>query len=423
MANVRIKCAKTLQSIIEGKVFFAELKNDFSEKDLPFANMLILTSLRYWTGLNEVLRVFLKKKIPNKHREAQYLLLSAIAELLLMKTASYAVINETVKNIRQVSDKFLSGLANAVLRKIADNTDFWREKLQIINPLPASFLPILKGYDSAQIEQIAQSVFVLPKSDISVKSNHEQWAKRLDAEILPNGSLRLNNAVKISALEGYESGDWWVQDVAAALPVMAMGNIKGNQVVDLCAAPGGKTAQLVAGGAEVTAVDISAERLEKLRQNMKRIGFDEKVQTVNIDALDFLQKADDEAYDAVLLDAPCSATGTFRRHPEVLHIKTENDVKQQIEIQQKLLDASVRTVKKGGIILYSVCSIAQAEGEEQIKEFLNRHNNCRILPITGTDVKIDNIIQPEGWVRTLTYNLQQYGGMDSFFICKLQRII
>jgi 16S rRNA (cytosine967-C5)-methyltransferase len=423
MDNIRIKCAETVQNILENKVFFAELKNQFSEKDLPFANMLILTALRHWTGLNEILRTFLKKKIPHKHRTVQYLLLLAIAELILMETAPYAVINETVKNVRAVSDKFLSGMANAVLRKITGDIDFWREKLQIINPLPASFLPILKGYDTAQIEQIAQSVFEQPRTDISVKSNSEQWAKKLNAEILPNGSLRLHDAAKISSMEGYESGDWWVQDAAAALPVLCMGDVKGKKVVDLCAAPGGKTAQLLVGGAEVIAVDISADRLEKLRQNMQRIGFEEKVQIICDDALDFLHTTEDEAFDAVLLDAPCSATGTFRRHPEVLHIKTTDDVIQQAKIQQQLLENSARIVKKGGIILYSVCSIAQAEGELQIDNFLNQHKNFKILPITDTDIKISGLIQNKGWVRTLPYHLQQDGGMDAFFICKLQRII
>lgn len=423
MENIRIKCAETVQNILENKVFFAELKNQFSEKDLPFANMLILTSLRYWCALNEILRCFVKKKIPNKHRKAQYVLLLAIAELLEMETAPYAVINETVKNVRAVSDKFLSGMANAVLRKITGDIDFWRKKLQIINPLPDAFLPLLKGYDAAQIEQIAQSVFVKPRTDISVKSNPEQWAKKLNAEILPNGSLRLHDAAKISSMEGYENGDWWVQDAAAALPVLAMSDIKGKKVVDLCAAPGGKTAQLIAGGAEVTAVDISAERLEKLRQNVRRIGFEEKVRIVNMDALDFLHATNDEDFDAVLLDAPCSASGTFRRHPEVLHIKTTDDVIQQAKIQQRLLEDSARIVKKNGIILYSVCSIAQAEGELQINKFLNQHKNFRILPITDTNIKISGLIQNKGWVRTLPYHLQQDGGMDAFFICKLQRII
>ena len=156
---------------------------------------------------------------------------------------------------------------------------------------------------------------------------------------------------------------------------------------------------------------------------MQRIGFEEKVQIICDDALDFLHTTEDEAFDAVLLDAPCSATGTFRRHPEVLHIKTTDDVIQQAKIQQQLLENSARIVKKGGIILYSVCSIAQAEGELQIDNFLNQHKNFKILPITYTGIKISGLIQNKGWVRTLPYHLQQDGGMDAFFICKLQRII
>lgn len=422
MDNIRIKCAETVQNILENKVFFAELKNQFSEKDLPFANMLILTSLRYWCALNEILRCFIKKKIPNKHRKAQYVLLLAIAELLEMETAPYAVINETVKNVRAVSDKFLSGMTNAVLRKIAEDKALWQQKMTQINPLPDAFLQILNGYDNEQIEKIAQSVFELPKLDLTAKENPRLWAEKLGAELLPNGSLRLSDTAKITALEGYAQGAWWVQDAAAALPVLCMGDVKGKKVVDLCAAPGGKTAQLMARGAEVTALDISASRLEKLRQNMKRIGFD-KVQTICADAQEFLQQTPDEAFDAVLLDAPCSATGTFRRHPEVIHIKTIEDVAQQALIQEKLLNGCAKIVKKGGIILYSVCSIAKAEGEMQIQKFLKNHQHFKITPIADTDIAGfgnwgNALTVVDGEIRTMPY-----WQTDAFFICKLQRII
>lgn len=426
MPNLRTKCAQAVQTVLENKVFFAELKNDFAAADLPFANMLILSTLRYWVGLEKILNSFLKKKIPHKHRQAQYLLLLAIAELLLMETASHAVINETVANVRRVSDKFLGGLANAILRQIADARESWRQKLLQMNLLPKSFVEILAGYAPEQIAKITQCVGAIPPLDLTVKNDVLAWAAKLKAKVLPNGTLRLNDAAKIKQLPGYDEGAWWIQDVAASLPVLAMGDVKGLQVADLCAAPGGKTAQLAAAGAEVTAVDISPERMEKLAQNMQRLGF-LGVQTKVADALDFLQHTSRQ-FDAILLDAPCSATGTFRRHPEVLHIKTANDVAQQAIPQEQLLVACEQALKVGGILLYSVCSIAQTEGEQQIQKFLAKNKNFRLVPIDIKDIShyggwAENILTPEGYIRTLPYVCFQDGGMDSFFIAKMQRII
>lgn len=426
MPNLRIKCAKALQTILEEKVFFTALKNDFTAAELPFANMLILSTLRYWVGLNKILQTFIKKKIPHKHRLAQYLLLAAIAELLLLETASYAVINENVANVRQVSDKFLGGLANAVLRKIAAAKVIWQQKLFEWNILPETFGEILAGYTPEQKAKIAATITQIPPLDLTVKKDAEQWAENLNAEILPNGTLRLADYVKVNQLAGYDEGAWWVQDVAASLPVLAMGDVQGLKVADLCAAPGGKTAQLAAVGANVTAVDISAERMDKLAQNMQRLGFN-NVQTKVVDALDFLQNTN-EQFDALLLDAPCSATGTLRRHPEVLHIKTTDDVAQQAALQEQLLTACARALKIDGILLYSVCSVAKAEGEQQVQKFLAKHKNFRLLPIDIKDISrygqwAENILTPEGYIRTLPYVYSVQGGMDSFFIAKMQRII
>lgn len=423
MTNLRINCAQIVQTILEDKVFFSELKKQIAEKDLPFANMLILSTLRHWLGLNRILDSFLQKKIPNKHRLARYLLLLAMTELLLMQTAPHAVINETVDNIRHTTDKFLGGLANAVLRKIAAQKADLLQKLLSSNRIPASFSDLLNGYTKDEIAQVNTCLLNQPALDLTVKSAPEQWVQKLSAELMPNGSLRLSGPIKITALSGYTEGAWWVQDVAASLPVLAMGNICGQKVIDLCAAPGGKTAQLAAGGADVTALDISAERLDTLKQNMARLGF-ENVCTVTADALDFMQTTR-EQFDAVLLDAPCSATGTFRRHPEVLHLKTVDDVHEQAALQAKLLAGCKNILKVGGILVYSVCSICRREGEEQISRFLSEHTDFRLIPIEPSDISPYGtwqypLITPEGYIRTLPF---YQNGMDSFFICKLQRII
>ena len=427
MQNLRIKAAQTLQSILEDKVFFGELKKQFSEKDLPFANMLMLTALRRYVALRAVLHSFLNKKIPHKHRFAEYLLILAECEILYMQTAPYAVINETVANIRHTTDRFLGGLANAILRKISAQKESLLKKIETINPLPESFLQILDGYSDAEIKQTAQSLNILPPLDITVKENPAEWAVKIKAELLPNGSLRLYNNPKVPALEGYNDGAWWVQDAAAALSVQVLPeNLHGLKILDLCAAPGGKTAQLAARGAQVTAIDISAERLETLKQNMKRLNFN-NVKTIAADAMEFLQ-ADTEKFDIILLDAPCSATGTFRRHPEVIFIKTKEDVQQQAYLQKQLLDKCINSLKIGGTLVYSTCSIAKKEGEIQIAEFVKKHSEFKICPIQDEQISIfgkwkDALITSQGFIRTLPFYATSQNGMDSFFICKLKRII
>lgn len=421
--NIRIKCAKIVQTIIEDKVFFSELKAQADEKDLPYINMAVLSTLRNWVGLNALLDSFLSKKIPNKHRMARYLLLLALNELLLMETAPYAVINETVKSIRQTTDQFLARLGNAVLRQVAAQKDFFLQKLCSESHLPKSFTAVLEGYDAATVQQIDDCISLLPALDLSVKKNPQIWAEKLGAELLPSGSLRLPVTTNIPKLEGYADGAWWVQDAGAALPVLVMGNVNGMKVADLCAAPGGKTAQLAARGAEVTAIDISVARLVTLQQNMLRIGFD-AVQTICADAVDFLQNTS-EKFDALLLDAPCSATGTFRRHPEVLHIKSAEDVQVQAILQRQILDCCAKALKIGGTLVYSVCSIALAEGERQMQNFLAQNKHFKLVPIKQEDIAPfgswrENMITPEGFVRTLPF---YEGGIDSFFICKMQRII
>ena len=427
MQNLRIKTAQILQSVLEEKIFFGELKKQLSEKDLPFVNMLMLTTLRRYEALQVVLASFLSKKIPNKHRFANYLLILAIAELLFMQTAPYAVINETVANIRKTTDKFLGGLANAVLRKVLAQKNDLLQKIENHNLIPQSFLPILQGYDNNEIKQIAQSIVNQPPLDLTVRQNPEEWAQKLQGTLLPNGSIRLFNNPKVQDLIDYNDGAWWVQDVAASLPVQILGaDLSGKKVLDLCAAPGGKTAQLAARGADVRAIDISAERLQTLRQNMQRLKFS-KIKTQAIDALDFLQTTS-EKFDIILLDAPCSATGTFRRHPEVLYLKTAADVEEQAKLQKKLLNAAVNVLKKDGVLVYSVCSISKIEGEYQITEFLQNQAQMKLEKIEKTDISSygkwnEVLITAEGTIRTLPNYFAAEKGMDSFFICKMKRII
>lgn len=426
MADIRLICAQMLGRIIEEKMFFSDIKEQLPDQQKAFANMLVLTALRQYVRLNEVLQRYLHKKIARKNRMAQYLLINAAAELLYMQSKPYTVINETVNLVRLTTDKFLASMANAVLRKIASNADSLRQQISRHSPFPESFLPLLDGYDQEQIQKMGRAVECAAPLDLTVKSHPQEWCRKMSGLLLPSGSIRLRQNSKIQQLDGYEEGAWWVQDAAAALPVLAMGDVNGLKVVDLCAAPGGKTAQLAAGGAEVTAVDISAERMDKLAENMRRLGFD-KVKTIVSSACDFLQSAT-EKFDMILLDAPCSASGTFRRHPEVLHIKTMEDVHKQTLIQQQILSLCRNVLKPKGILLYSVCSICRQEGEEQIKNFLAENKDFEVVKLQVSDISpygqwTDDLVSAEGYIRTRPDFLSAQNGMDSFFICKMQRII
>lgn len=427
MQNPRIISAKILQSILEDKVFFSDLKPEIEEENRALVNMLVLSTLRNLVPLKKTLANFLKKKIAHKNRIAEYLLLLAIDELLEMNTPVYAVLDSTVKNIRSQSDMFLANMANAVLRNICRNMERVKNNFAQMNKMPQSFRDLLAGYDKAQISAVSKSISEIAPVDLSVKNQPKEWAEKLNASLLPNGSLRLTTKHKISELEGYDKGFWWVQDVAASLPAMTAGDLSGKTVADLCAAPGGKTAQLALTAKKVYAFDVSAVRLERLKENMERLNLSDKVETINADSAQYLQENPELKFDMILLDAPCSASGTFRRHPEVLHIKTLDDVNAQVETQKKLLKAAANALDKDGILIYSVCSIAKAEGEEQIQNFLAENPNFKIVPIKTSEIAKfgiwnDNFILENGTIRTLPFYEQNIGGMDAFFVCKLQKI-
>ena len=427
MQNPRILSAEILRKILEDKVFFSDLKEQVKEENRAFVNQLVLGALRYFAPLNKILARFIKKKIPHKHRLAKYLLILAVYELTDMKTPQYAVLNTTVKNIRTVSDSFLARMANAVLRNVCKDLENIKSDMAQICKIPPEFEKILKGYEKEQIKKIADCLSAPAPVDLTVKENHKTWAEKLNAEILPNGSLRLEGLKKVSKTEGFVEGCWWVQDVAASLPALTAGNLCGKTVADLCAAPGGKTAQLALTADKVFAFDISALRIERLKENMARLNLSEKVETICADAAEYCEKNPQQKFDVILLDAPCSATGTMRRHPEVLHIKTMEDVKAQVSEQRKLLKAAANSLKNGGILIYSVCSIAKAEGEEQIDWFLNENDNFKLVKIAEDEISAfgkwdDELIYENGTVRTLPFYAQNIGGMDAFFICKLQKI-
>ena len=425
--NVRRQCVEILQQILEQKKFFNELKQNMEEQNKAFVNMLVLTTLRHLESIQKILDNFLHKQIPAKHKKASYILLLGIAEIFYLKTPTYAIINEYVKLAKEYSNQYVANMVNAVLRRIEQQ----KENLNTVfkNPeFPKNFKNILiHDYTPSEIQASASMLGDEAPLDITPKNACQFWAEKLNGVLFANGTIRLNKPkMPIADMAGFSEGQWWVQDLAASLPVLLLGDVKGQNILDLCAAPGGKTAQLLAAGAKVTAVDVDVSRMEKLRKNMTRLQLSENLTTVVCDAISFLD-ACKTSFDGIVLDAPCSASGTFRRHPEIIYIKTTDDVQEQAEKQHLFLQKSAEKLKSGGKLLFCTCSIAKDEGERQVEKFLCVHNefvsvSADLKKINRYDgIKLDEKIIDKGVLRTLPYYMKNMGGMDAFFAACLQK--
>ncbi len=424
--NVRQQCVEILEQMLENKTFLGDARNCVEIQHRSFANMLLLTALRRLEALRQILDKFLHKKIPEKDKKIYYVLLLGGAEILYLNTPEYAAINEYVNIAKKYTNRFGAGMVNAVLRQI----NMQKENLNTVFKevcFPESFKKVLaKDYTKEQIAEMEKTVELEPPLDISSKQHPEVWAKKLNGVLLANGTVRLSSANRITELAGFDEGQWWVQDLAASLPILLLGNIKNKKALDLCAAPGGKTAQLLAAGAKVMAVDADAVRMERLKENLKRLYLEDNLQTIVSDAVLFLNNCREE-FDVIVVDAPCSATGTFRRHPEILHNKTLADVKEQSAKQKIFLQAAAKKLKSGGKLLFCTCSIAKDEGEYQIENFLKANPDFVLCPADVEilqqydGIKLDENIIDKGVLRTLPYYMKNIGGMDAFFAACLQK--
>jgi len=326
------------------------------------------------------------------------------------------VVNEAVTLVSK-HKKYgaMKGLVNAVLRKVAAEAP---EKIKILRaPRLPKWLrgPLTEAYSSEIVGAMEVAHLAGAPLDLSVKSDPAGWAAKLGGTLTPMGSVRLPEAGQVSALEGFETGDWWVQDTAAALPAKLLNARKGETVLDMCCAPGGKTMQLAASGAEVTALDASETRLKRVRENLTRTGL--KATVVCEDALTHTG-----AYDAVLLDAPCSATGTLRRHPDLPHAKTGENFGALIELQARMLAHAAGLVKSGGRLVFCTCSLLPDEGEVQVEDFLETHPeftaDTEALARDGIDAAW---ITEEGGLRLRPDYFAEIGGMDGFYMAVLKR--
>ncbi len=394
----------------------------FAPRDRAFLMTLVLTTLRRRGEAEAVVAQFLDKPLPRRAGRTPLILALAAVQLLFLDQPPHAVIDLAVRQAKADKNAMhFAGLVNAVLRKVAERGPDLVKTLDgpRLNTPDWLWQRWLKTYGADIAHVIAAAHMAEPALDLSVKGDAADWAARLGGTLLPTGSIRLTQTGAIDQLPGFAEGAWWVQDAAAALPAKLLGDVRGLEVLDLCAAPGGKTLQLAAAGAQVTAVDVSDQRLERLRENLKRTGLD-----ATVVAADVLTFEPDRSFDAVLLDAPCSATGTIRRHPELPYIKDGQDVSRLVPLQRKFLARAASWVKPGGRLVYCTCSLEPAEGERQCAAFLAAHPDFAIEPIRAGEAGIPvKMITAEGCLRSLpSHSLGPVQGLDGFFAMRLRRV-
>ena len=383
--------------------------------DRARAQTLAALTLRHMPRLDAVLDGFLEHKPPLRALNA---LRVCAAEIVLDGIPAHGAVNAAVEIVRSgAKTQHLGGMVNAVGRKLGALDPAAFEDLPVPELPKALRGAILKAFGAEATQAMEAAHLQRPPVDFTVKNPARiaEFAQKLDAEMLPTGSLRLHQPGQISALPGFEDGDWWVQDAAAAMPVRILGNVAGQRVLDLCAAPGGKTMQLCAAGADVTALDVSPERMHRVMENTRRMGFRPDMQVE-----DAMKWAPKQPFDAILLDAPCSATGTIRRHPDLPFAKDGTGIHELISLQRKMLKKAGSLVKPGGSLVFCTCSLIPDEGEVHIEEFLARNNDFT------ADTNLPEGIDPawvtiEGGVRLRPDYWSEHGGMDGFYLAKLNR--
>lgn len=410
---------RTLTDALEADRQLAQM----SARDRAFARLLLLTVLRRLGQLDELIDRRLDNPLlggAKAGRTARNILRLGAAQLIFLKTPPHAAVDTSVvladtRNTRRFKD-----LVNAVLRRIADtgSVEVKTQDAARLNTPDWLWRRWCSEYGEHGTRAIAAAHMRESPLDISVKASPELWAKRLNASLLPTGSLRRPAGGDITSLPGFSDGEWWVQDAAAAIPARLLGNVKGKAVVDLCAAPGGKTAQLAAMGAEVVAVDKSARRLDRLRSNLLRLQL--PATPLVADATAWRPST---LCDAVLLDAPCTATGAMRRHPDIGRSKSETDIARMAELQSELLSAAVDMLTPGGLLVYAVCSLEPEEGPERIAALLASGALLVSVPVTTEELPtLGEAIRSDGFLRTTPALWPDRGGLDGFFVARLKKL-
>lgn len=429
----RVAAARILAAVLEKKtsldgMFDNEHGNpayrQLSGSDRALTRAIVQSALRQLRRIEAIFSSYLKNPLPEGARALQHILTVGAAQILCLDIPDHSAVDLAVEHAR--SDpraRRFANLVNALLRRLAREKNTILGEVEGVSPLPEWFEKrLVQAYGKEAAKAIAEASMAMPAIDISVKSDPEGWADKLGGLVLPTGSVRLPAQTGgLTDLPGFGEGEWWVQDVASAIPAKLFGDLKGKKVVDLCAAPGGKTAQLIMAGADVTALDHSPSRIRRLKANLARLGLKARVCEMNM--TDFKPA---ELFDAALLDAPCSSTGTMRRHPDIAWTKGPDDIAKLAGVQERLLDHALNLVRPGGIVVFSNCSLDPLEGEELVEKMLARRKDIVRMKVKADEwPDLEDAITEKGEVRTTPAMMPAKAGfpsgMDGFFAAVLQR--
>jgi len=421
--KLRLAAAQRLKAVLAGDHFAPLSATDLSDgRDRALANRLITTALRRHGQIDAMLADLLEKGLPARSGTFEAVLRLSLAQLVFLPDlGAHSALFLAVEAIKRDNKaRHLSGLMNAVLRRAQANSaryGLMEDTLLLPEHFAASWT---QAYGAAAVSRFAEALIDGAPLDLTLRDEAADLVNALGAERLIADSVRLESRDRpVEALPGFAEGRWWVQDAASAIPARLMKLKPGASVLDLCAAPGGKTAQLIKAGYRVTALDNDGARLDRLRQNMTRLGFAPSV--VEADAANYDPT---KPFDGILLDAPCSATGTFRRHPEVLWNRSARDISGRVTLQRALLTNAFRCLALDGTLIYCVCSLETAEGEDQVTWALDALPGLELWPIAPDEMPgLVQAVSPAGLVRTHPAMTPGDGnaGMDGFFVARFRR--
>jgi 16S rRNA (cytosine967-C5)-methyltransferase len=432
---VRRAAQRLLAAVIETRTSLDGLTDDehghpqfmaLDLRDRSLARAILASALRHRMTIDHLLSALFDRPLPKNATNLLHILHVAAAQILFLDVPDHSAVDLAVESAKSDprSARFAS-LVNAVLRKLIRSKEAaLPEMLAKTDDAPDWFVERLRDAYGAEKARAILTIHRLPAPlDLTVKEDAAGWAARLNGMVLPNGTVRLESfAGKVSDLPGFAEGAWWVQDVAASLPARLLGDINGKRVADLCAAPGGKTSSLILQGAAVTAVDMSASRLKRLQGNLARLGLEAETCIANL--LDFKPA---ELFDAVLLDAPCSSTGTIRRHPDVAWTKTAEDIEKLAALQLTLLRHCMSMVKPGGAVLFSNCSLDRLEGEDLTARIFAEEKSVESFAFLPEELPgFSHLIDKDGCLRTTPADLDlgrpEISGMDGFYAARFKRL-
>ena len=420
----RKKVALILKDVIEDFISFDDAfqkatKNQnsmkLSNKDKAFIYLLSSSVLRYLTQIDSTIDHLLKESIKKLPSNPKMALRIGVAQMFILETPTHAAVNTSVDS---TTVKWRA-LVNAVMRNVAREEEKYKKIFNDSPKIPKWLLDRWKkSWPNDYLNFIECIQDIHPHIDIAVKSNISKWQIELNAELMPNNILRLRESGLIADKKGYDEGEWWVQDYSSQLPVKCLNIRENDEILDLCAAPGGKTAQMIALGATVHSIDSNKTRIKRFKENMKRLKFNPVIENIDI-----LTYETERKWNKILLDVPCSSTGTIRKNPDILYSKNEKSVSNLIDLQKKLLEKSWSLLSKGGQLIYCNCSLEKEEGEVQIMKFLQKHKDCKIDKISSDLIDdIEYSVTDEGWLRILPNGKESVKNRDGFFIASLKKV-